>query len=201
MKVFLADNPIDTDPRKLYVTSNLPRPLHEIPQEADTRICNFFREINGMFKRKSAIPNLLPSQKNLLLWLKNHETWLVSNTDKNLGPCVIEISTYIRDAVIHLQDTSTYATINKDEAAEMCDDLYKQIFAWTAKGRKNKTISDDESKYTRKHSEHNCKDPYGYFYLLYKVHKTRKLGAPVPTYQTCKYVLTVAAPLTSLASG
>ena len=67
----------------------------------------------------------------------------------------------------------------------MRGDLYKQIFAWTVEGRKEKTISDDEIKYTRKHSECNRKDHYGYFCLLYKVHKTRKIGAPVPTRPVC----------------
>ena len=45
----------------------------------------------------------------------------------------------------------------------MWDDLYRQVIAWTAKGRKNKTISDDEIKFIGKHSEHNHRDPYGYF--------------------------------------
>ena len=99
-----------------------------------------------MFKRKPATSNLLPSQRKILLWLKNHTTWLVANTDKNLGPCVIEIDTYIRVALLHLQDASTYATITEDEAAKACDDLYRKIIAWTVEGRKKKTISDDEVK-------------------------------------------------------
>ena len=95
LKVFFADSPIENDPPKLYVKSKWRPPLDEIPQEVDTIICNFFREINRMFKRKPAISNLLPSQQKLLLWLKNHVTWLVANTDKNLGPCVIKICTHI----------------------------------------------------------------------------------------------------------
>ena len=78
LKVFFADSPIDKDPPKLYVKSKWHPPLDEIPQEVDTRICNFFREINRMFKRKPAISNLLPSQQKLLLWLKNHVHNLVS---------------------------------------------------------------------------------------------------------------------------
>ena len=46
-KVFFADSPIDNDPQKLYVKSKWCPPLDEIPPEMDTRICNFFREING----------------------------------------------------------------------------------------------------------------------------------------------------------
>ena len=80
-----------------------------------------------MFKRKPALSNLLPPQKKLLLWLKNRVTWLVENADKNLGPCVIETCTYMCAALIHLQDTSTYATITDDAAAEICDDLYRKI--------------------------------------------------------------------------
>ena len=102
-----------------------------------------------------------------------------------MGPCVIEICTYIRDALIHLQDTSTYATITEDAVAEICDDLCRKIITWTVEGRKNKTISDDKIKFIRKNSERNRKDPCEYFYLLYKVHKPRKLGAPVPTRHVC----------------
>ena len=63
----------------------------------------------------------------------------------------------------------------------------KYLLGQLIKGQKEKTISDDEIKYIRKHKhcERNRKDPYGYFYLLYKVHKTRKLGAPVPTRPVC----------------
>ena len=53
------------------------------------------------------------------------------------------------------------------------------------KGERKKTISDDEITFIRKNSERNRKNPYGYFYLLYKVHKPRKLGAPVPTRPVC----------------
>ena len=138
LKVFFADNPNDNDPPKLYIKSKWRPPLDEIPQEVDTRICNFFREINHMFKRKPATSNLLPSQQKLITWLKNHTTWLVASTDKNLGPCVIEITIYIHDALLHLQDASTYATITEDEAAKSCEDLYRKIIAWTVEGRKKK---------------------------------------------------------------
>ena len=50
------------------------------------------------------------------------------------GPCVIEICTYIRDTLIHLQDNSTYATITEEEEAKMYDDLYRHFFALTVKG-------------------------------------------------------------------
>ena len=50
LKVFFADNPIDNDPPKLYIKSKWRPPLEEIPQEVDTRICNFFREINHMLR-------------------------------------------------------------------------------------------------------------------------------------------------------
>ena len=48
-----------------------------------------------------------------------------------------------------------------------------------------KTIYDDEINFTRKHSERNRKDHSGYFYLLNKIYKPRKLGAPVPTKPVC----------------
>ena len=58
----------------------------------------------------------------------------------NLGPCVIEICTYIRVTLIHFQDNSTYATITEEEEANMYDDLYIHFFAWTVQGQKKKTF-------------------------------------------------------------
>ena len=49
----------------------------------------------------------------------------------------------------------------------MCHDLYRQVFAWTVKGQKNITISDDEVKFIRKHSGHNRKDPYEYLSMYF----------------------------------
>ena len=62
LKVFFADSPIGNDPPKLYVKSKWGPPPDKIPQEVDTRICDFFREINRMCKRKPATSDLLSSQ-------------------------------------------------------------------------------------------------------------------------------------------
>ena len=50
-------------------------------------------------------------------------------------------------------------------------------------------------KFIRKHTEHNRKDPYRYFYLLYKVHKSRKLGTQVPTRPVCPDCASVTNPI------
>ena len=138
-------------------------------------------------------------RKNLLLWLKHHETWLVVNTDKNLGPCVIEICTYIRDALIHLQDTSTYASTTKKEAAKMCGDLYKQIFAWTVEGRKEKKLFlMTKSNIPENTVNATVKIIMGIFVYSTKFTKLEKLE------HQCLldlYVLTVTASPTPLASG
>ena len=117
---------------------------------------------------------------------------LAHNGVKITRLCLLQIIfvEFLRDALIRLQDTSTYATITNDKAAKVCDDLYKQyILAWAVKGQKKKTISDDEIKYIRKHCEGNCKGPYGYFYLHTLQSSQNQKTWSTSAYQTCMFWL------------
>ena len=55
-------------------------------------------------------------QKRILIWLKQHNSWIIANTDKNHGPCVVELDQYIFDAMVHLNDESTYEKLTEEEA-------------------------------------------------------------------------------------
>ena len=107
LKAFFAGEPLDNDPEPLYVKSKWRPPLDSVPHEIDTRLYHFFRLIRSIFIKKKGVTNLLPFQQRLLVWLKNHQHWIIANTDKNLGPCCIELAQYIVDALTHLNDTTT----------------------------------------------------------------------------------------------
>ena len=135
--------------------------------------------MRSKFIKRKGENNLLPFQQRLLAWLKHHESWIIANTDKNLGPCAIELSQYIMDALTHLNNESVYESLTAAEATAEANRLYYEIHHWTVIGRKKRAITDDEVKYIRHHTSKNAENPHGYFYLLYKVHKEKLSTRPV----------------------
>ena len=56
--------------------------------------------------------NLTPPQHRLLTEVANDDRFIVVNTDKNLGPAIMDRVTYIERALIdHLGNTNTYEYI------------------------------------------------------------------------------------------
>ena len=125
----------------------------------------------------------------------------MANTDKNLGPCVIEIAQYIKDGLAHLNDATIYEPLTKAEASEQARDLCTSIFKWIADARNKKVISKDDAAYLRHHTAKHVQDPHGYFYLLYKVHKKELATRPVCsdcgsiTYPLSKWVDLMLQPI------
>jgi hypothetical protein len=78
----------------------------------------------------------------------------------------------------HLLDTLTYKTIPEEQAMRDVKTLSKDIFSWTLRHRK--ALTDDVVRYIRHHLDLSSKDPFGYFYLTVKLHKT-----PVSTRPVC----------------
>ena len=114
-----------------------------------------------------------------MTWLKQHPSWIIANTDKNLGPCVIEHEQYIKDALVHLQDSSIYEFLTEAEAKAEGHRLYREIMEWIFKGKRKQALGKQEVQYLVKHTADNCADPHGYFYLMYKVHKKILSTRPV----------------------
>jgi len=195
LKVFFAGSPMDAKPEPLYVKSIWRPPLGSIPPEIDTRLYNFFKLMRGIFIKRRGVTNLLPFQHRLMAWLKKHKQWIIANTDKNLGPCAIELAQYIMDALTHLNDDSTYAILSEHEAKAEAQRLYGEIYRWTVEGRRTGHLSVMEVKYIRKHTLANKEDPFGYFYLLYKVHKLLLTPGPVKTRPVCSDCASITNPI------
>ena len=170
---------MDNNPEPLYVKSKWRPPYSSIPQEVDNRLYAFFKRMRSLFKRRRGISNLLPFQHKLMTWLKQHPSWIIANTDKNLGPCVIEHEQYIKDALVHLQDSSIYEFLTEAEAKAEGHRLYREIMEWIFKGKRKQALGKQEVQYLVKHTADNCADPHGYFYLMYKVHKKILSTRPV----------------------
>ena len=114
-----------------------------------------------------------------MAWLKNHPSWIIANTDKNLGPCVIELEQYIKDALTHLQNSEVYEFLTEAEAEDKASRLSSEITEWIFKGKRDHALGQNEVKYLLKHTAANRADPHGYFYLMYKVHKKSLSTRPV----------------------
>jgi len=93
---------------------------------------------------------------------------MIANSNKGLGPCVIELDRYIKDAMVHLLDNKTYQIPSKEEALEEVERLREEIKSWL---KDHEAAIDANSWLYIDNELKSNEDPFGYFYLLYKIHK------------------------------
>ena len=141
--------------------------------------------------------NLPPDTIQKLRALKRDQQFRVTATDKNLGPAIMEMDVYIRQALVHLDDRQQYHEISQTTAAELDEANYRRIL----RGTVDNTQLDMESRtfFTKKLCGPRNKDgqvlrpdhlQLPYFYALPKVHKT-----PWKTRPVVSGVSTVVEPL------
>jgi len=187
---FSGDDSSETyEPNALRGTSTWRAPLP--PREIDNRIQSFTQDIERIFTPRRIQPNLSNLQQYILKQLKQNKNITILSADKGLGPDGVDTKQYIEWGLKHLLDTTTYSILTKDQAIEECNALYKEIFQWTCTHRQ--TLGDDTTRYIRERIEKARVDPFGYFYLLAKLHKT-------PT-STARCAQTVPVSHTRLVNG
>lgn len=143
----------------------------------------FFIKIDEAFlksQRRKHKPNLNKKDIRILRQLKKERKFIIVNTDKNLGPAIIELDHYIhRSLEDHLNDKTTYRELSKFKA----DALNKINFCWVCENcidnpacklmyQEDKffqQILGKRDSYGRCHMEYNILLPY--FYMMPKVHK------------------------------
>lgn len=178
LKVFFAgDNSTETyDPKSLRGKSKWRAPLP--PMDVDTRVQHFTQNLEHIFCRRKVNPNLTRLQLKLLNQIKRNANITILSADKGLGPVGVDTTQYIEWALKHLLDTTTYTILQEDQATADGETLYNDIYRWTMKHRR--PLGDDTTRYIREHVEKARKEPFGYFYLLAKLHKT-----PISTRPVC----------------
>lgn len=175
--LFSGEDDNDTyDPSELRGTSNWRAPIP--PPEIDNRILRFQQELQKLFIRRRTIPNLTVAQQQSLRNLRNNNNIVILSADKGLGPVGVTRDQYTTWGMKHLTDTSTYSLLTDEQAHLSANDLYTRIFQWTMKYRRE--LGDNTTKYIREKIESARNDPFGYFYLLAKLHKN-----PVSTRPVC----------------
>ena len=81
----------------------------------------------------------------------------------------------------HLQDTTTYKHLSQAEAISQSKNLMATISTWLKNHQTH--IDKAESKYIKLHMQNNQQNPFGQFYIAYKIHKGIKNnnGPPRPS--------------------
>ena len=73
-------------------------------------------------------PNITSLQRKILEMLQETLSVIFANSDKNLGPVALTLDIYIKDALMHLLDSSTYELLSEDEAFER-DAVLRKTFS------------------------------------------------------------------------
>ena len=128
---------------------------------------------------KKCNTNLTPYQSYLLQLLAASLDFIVFPADKNLGPCIIEIAEYIRHALTdHLLDQSTYKQLSESQAEVAMAEILSKVQDFLV------MYVSDICRADQKFIERSLdvKDPYAYFYLMAKVHKSPWETRPIVSY-------------------
>jgi hypothetical protein len=109
--------------------------------------------------------------------LKESPDLLVVRTDKNLGPAIVDRTTYIHKAFTdHLLDKATYQSLTSSEARTAIKKLSIDLLEFIS------IHSDDLGAANRKfllNSRMDVKDPYPHLYLTFKIHKLPLKTRPI----------------------
>jgi hypothetical protein len=177
---------------KHFYGNNKPDPLFEprthVPSEwepRDTqcntayinRISAFTRKMIQLHQRRRTSSNLLLHQRHLLRTIRQSDTLVICQADKNLGPCIVEKDRYKQDACTdHLDDTKTYKLLSEAEANQKIAIVKMLIQKLISKHRN--IIDRIDLRFLRAGIS-KVKDPFNKLYLTYKVHKTPIKTRPV----------------------
>jgi hypothetical protein len=101
---------------------------------------------------------------------------MVSQTDKNLGPAIIDRTLFVNYAFSdHLLDTNTYQRLNKGGILDYVQKITDKLLMFIDKNFKPNT---SDCTYLE-HALKKVNDPFAYFYLLAKIHKSPMKTRPI----------------------
>jgi hypothetical protein len=130
-------------------------PTKEIPNIVKTRIDHTLQYF------KEHIPTSV--QRTILNDLTDHPSLMVIQTDKNLGPAIIDRTSYISHMFNdHLLDSDTYQRLNKVGALDHIKKITDKLLMFIDRNFKPK--SNERTYLERALSKVN--DSFAYFYLL-----------------------------------
>ena len=115
-------------PNTLFVQStNLDPDPDKVNGELKAISSLFFWKLKPLFLKQRASVNLDPIQRFTLDTLEKSSIHVTIPTVKNLGPVVLERSTYVSSALSLLQDNRTYQRLSPEEAKLAIRKLEKDL--------------------------------------------------------------------------
>jgi hypothetical protein len=165
LKVFFAGQTLP--PAKLFIPSDWYPPTETIPAELRVQMKQFRAHILRLFKpTPQCPPNLVPHQNRLLRALKESSGLLVVRTDKNLGPAIVDRTTYIHKAFTdHLSDKATYQSLTSSKARTAINELSVKLIVFIADN--SEELGEAHRKFLLNIMK-DVKDPYPHLYLTFK---------------------------------
>ena len=163
----------------MYIRSkwNPPDHLFPFPKAIPRRINAFKTAIRPLARQRQVRSNLLPHQRRALQYLRSQHDFLIINCDKNLGPAIIERSSYVRMAFRdHLSDSSTYERLSPAAASRASTRIRSFLSSWLA--RWHADLTKNERRFLRHHLDNNV-HPFAVFYITAKVHKSPLKSRPI----------------------
>jgi hypothetical protein len=162
----------------MYLPSEWNPPFSNVPRSLSRRLDHFEHVITSQFRTKLRVkPNLLRHQRFALESLRLQKDFLIVACDKNLGPSIIERDEYIKLAFRdHFSKPDTYQYLPTAEVATQRTRIQALLDFWISKY--HRILTKEERKFLKRHSS-LCTDPFPYFYLTMKVHKTPLKTRPI----------------------
>ena len=171
-KVQFTGEPNDPDwkENQLFLRDDGWQPTIACDPEILVRTQAFRKQLNLHFRRRKVPSNLNRIQANLLTKLRNHPDFIVLNSDKNLGPVIMNRETYVRRCLTDHLLNPTYVQLTPDQAHQFAVEtrtMLQQFFR-----DHGFFLTKPDAKYLDRYLESvPMSDPFAYFYILAKVHK------------------------------
>lgn len=162
----------DDEVPKLYLPDPSWEPDEPCNPILSSRRNNFLFAIRLLFANNIKVrQSLMPHQLMILQWLLDHPEIVVLNSDKNLGPAVIERERYVELAWLdHLSDRNTYQRLSLNEAINMLKTIRSEIEIFTDVF--TSVDNDDRTFIIRTLENVQEESGFSFMYLLAKIHKT-----------------------------
>lgn len=165
-------------PSRLFIRSEWRPPTRGTALDVRNR-CFRFRDAVTRLATQQALrrrgSNLTRFQHTAFLHLAARNDLIVARTDKNLGPAIIERRHYVERAFIdHLNDASTYRQLTQTQADGRILSIRKIVTQFISA---HFPPGDPSATFLQRSLI--VKDPFAYFYMLMKIHKTPWSTRPI----------------------